>query len=339
MNKIATVRIGPLALIPELIQSFGKEPSSLFQKHGFDLSDFDNPDNMVSYLTASQLLQSCINTTRCHHFGLLLGTLATPSHLGPAGYFLANAPTVGTALETLSEMLSLHDQGGLINLSVENNEARMEYIIILNNISAADQIYDLSMVMSCKIMRMLCGSSWNAREVRFMHSKPESTQPYKVFFKAPIHFNAPQNAIVFEKHWLNAPIPGADPLLHKHLLKEASRQKAKESDSIITALQKALYQVISAQHITSAQVAKQMGLHERTLHRRLFEHQTSFKKELDKLRYAISQQRLSTRKEPLIELAIALGYNQTSSFCRAFKTWSGMTPKQWRKSHAVKSNN
>ena len=70
-------------------------------------------------------------------------------------------------------------------------------------------------------------------------------------------------------------------------------------------------------------------MHERTLNRRLREEGMSFRHELDAIRYAMAQQYLGKSSMPLVRIATALNYADTSAFSRAFKRWAGMTA-QWR---------
>ena len=78
-------------------------------------------------------------------------------------------------------------------------------------------------------------------------------------------------------------------------------------------------------------IAKQLGIHERTLHRQLKLLGTSFRHELDQTRYALSQQLLTDTNEPLVDIALALGYSNVSAFSRAYKQWSGIAPGKWRR--------
>lgn len=78
-------------------------------------------------------------------------------------------------------------------------------------------------------------------------------------------------------------------------------------------------------------MANQLGIHERTLHRHLNHHGTTFRRELKLARYALSKQLLAETNEPMINIAISLGYSHSAAFSRAFTQWSGQSPSKWRK--------
>ena len=77
-------------------------------------------------------------------------------------------------------------------------------------------------------------------------------------------------------------------------------------------------------------IARQLHIHERTLNRRLQEEGTSFRHELDFVRYEMARQFLAESAIPIAKIATALNYADVSAFNRAFKRWTGMTPSQWR---------
>jgi len=77
-------------------------------------------------------------------------------------------------------------------------------------------------------------------------------------------------------------------------------------------------------------VAQELGVSERTLQRRLTEEGTSFQSLLSAVRRARAHQLLADPALDLTEVALLLGYEDQSSFFRAFKIWEGVTPATWR---------
>lgn len=331
MHDQAIVRVGPLTNIPFILQLLGYEPEPILATSGFRLAQFENPDNRISFLAASKLLARCVEVTKCDHFGLLLGQHANPSHLGIAGFLLSSAPNVRSALGSLIKYLDLHDTGGMVTLTTTGNTTLFGYVINEPHVEAAEQICDLSMVIACKIMRTLCGEQWNPEEVLLSHRKPGNLTPYNIFFRAPIRFNSEDSALVLNKEWLKHKISSADPLLQHHLQLEADNLHKKQPRDFIHILQQQLRYALLNQQLSAADIAGQLGIHERTLHRRLKIHGTSFSYELEQIRFTISQQLLTETNESLTNIALALGYSNVSAFSRAFRQWSGKSPANWRK--------
>ncbi len=324
------LRVGPLMNIAEVLIELGVEPEPIFVSAGFKLEQFANPDTEISYAAGSRLLERCVAATGCQHFGLLLGERACPSLLGVAGFMLSSACDVGTALRELVQHLDLHDRGGVSTLLIRGDETLFGYAIHQSGVAATNQIYDLSITMACTIMRSLVGESWTPTEVLLPRRAPLQQEPYKLFFRAPLHFNADQSSIVFPSHWLDCRIPSADALLHSHLDKEASELHAIRDGTIVDELRGSLRKSLLSQECTISSVARQLSIHERTLHRRLREQGTSFRSELEDIRQEMAQQLLAESTMSIAKIASALNYSDASAFSRAFNRWSGMTPGRWR---------
>ncbi|REK71315.1 AraC family transcriptional regulator [Paenibacillus paeoniae] len=80
-------------------------------------------------------------------------------------------------------------------------------------------------------------------------------------------------------------------------------------------------------------VAKELGVSDRTLQRRLSDEHTSFKHLLAEARHEQARQYLSDPSLDIKEVAFLLGYEDQNSFYRAFRYWEGDTPSHWRTEH------
>jgi len=332
-----SVRVGPLVGIVTVMRELGVDPENVFEQFGFTTVQFEDPDFEISYVTASRLLACCAKATQCPHFGLLVGKHARPSSLGVPGFLLLNAPDVGTALSALVQNLDLHDQGGVPVVDIQGSSTFLGYVIHQARVEATDTIYDISIAIGCCIMRSLCGASWNPAEVLFSRRPPADLRPYRQFYRAPLQFDMDRNAIVFPSHWMNHRIPGADTLLHRHLEREADQLHKLRQANITSDTRRLLRTSMMTGNCTISDIAAQLCMHERTLHRRLREEGTSFQLELDAVRYDVARQLLAGSAMPIARIAETLNYSGVSAFNRAFKRWAGFTPAYWRTRNASSS--
>jgi AraC-like DNA-binding protein len=74
-------------------------------------------------------------------------------------------------------------------------------------------------------------------------------------------------------------------------------------------------------------VATRIGLSRRTLQRRLGDEDTTFEKVLDALRHQLAQHYLDGKKVSVNETAYLVGFSDPAAFSRAFKRWTGTTPR------------
>ncbi|HEX4940254.1 MAG TPA: helix-turn-helix domain-containing protein, partial [Candidatus Kapabacteria bacterium] len=71
----------------------------------------------------------------------------------------------------------------------------------------------------------------------------------------------------------------------------------------------------------------------RTLQRRLKEENITFQSLFDSSRYRLACELLAQTGNPVEDIAAMLGYSEPTNFYRAFKTWSGLTPNEYRRQY------
>lgn len=83
--------------------------------------------------------------------------------------------------------------------------------------------------------------------------------------------------------------------------------------------------------ITDSLIAQKMNMSERSLQRRLNEHDTTFRILLDTVREMVAKQYIKNPATRMNEIAFLLGFSEQSAFSRVFKKWIGTSPVKYRK--------
>jgi AraC-like DNA-binding protein len=99
--------------------------------------------------------------------------------------------------------------------------------------------------------------------------------------------------------------------------------------------------ILSARYLcgdaTLQNIAADLGIHPKALNRRLLREHTTFRDLRSRARFQLATQFLTHTSLKVRDIAEALGYAETSTFTRAFRTWSGMSPNVWRKQFTQRS--
>lgn len=330
----AFVRAGPMLNLPALLRSFGVKTGPVFAGTGIEVGDFNDPDTRLPYLGCTRLLARCAEATGCGHFGLLLGQTAEPTYLGMPGYLAHSAPTVEQALKALVDFLDLHDTGGSAYLDRGAEYSSFGYRIVLPEVTEAEQVYDLSAAMICKTMRLLCEPDWAPVSVNLARREPRDRRPYRLFFRSPIFFDASVCELTFTNHCLVRVPPTSDTLLYRHILQEAEYLHELHRGESLQALPALLQRGLLTGRFSAPEIAGELGIHERTLHRRLSTEGTNFRHQLDAARRSLSERLLASTDRSVGEIAVRLGYADASGFIRAFERWHGVSPASWRRQNA-----
>jgi AraC-like DNA-binding protein len=320
-------RVGGFTAVPDLIRQLGQEPISLLTDVGLAPDCFDDPEQRIPYAAMGALFREAARRTGCAHFGLLCGRAWHLSDLGLVGQLARNSPTVGRALRALMVYQHLNSEGELAFLLQRDSVADLGYAIYYPAVEGAGQIYDTLMAGGCNFLRELCGVHWNPSEVFFSRAKPSDVSPYQHLFRAPLRFDAEFCALRFPAHWMDQPIPGADPALLRSAQKDAG--VAGRSDLLQQAYRASLVSLLHGKS-SGNDVARMLAMHRRTLNRRLRAQGATFQQVLDRVRFEVARQLLADTQVAIDDVAAALGYAGVSPFMRSFRRWSGTTPGRWR---------
>ena len=320
---------GPLA-IPEVLLRFGVDPGEVLASVGLDAGIFSDPENPVPCTSLGRLISACVARTRCRHFGLLVGERGGPSSLGLVGLLIHQAPDVGTALRQAALYLHLHDRAAVVVLSAQDGVGRIAYAIYAPGVESSEQIGEGAIAITCNVVRSLCGADWAPTEVLLAGRRPADVRPYRRFFRAPVRFDAEQNALVFPAAVLDQRLPHARPELQRLLLEEVRRLDRELALDFSTKVRRVLRAGLVVGQCSADRTAALFAMQRRTLSRRLRFEGTTFEALLAEIRYETARQLLTDTAMPMRQITDAVGYADVSVFTRAFRRWSGTTPTEWR---------
>ena len=85
--------------------------------------------------------------------------------------------------------------------------------------------------------------------------------------------------------------------------------------------------------VSIQETALQLNVSVRTLQRKMADEGLTYRGFLNELRHQSAVDRLSLEEIPVSDLAKALGYKDLANFTRAFRTRSGISPRQFRAQH------
>ncbi|HQU69337.1 MAG TPA: AraC family transcriptional regulator ligand-binding domain-containing protein [Albidovulum sp.] len=157
-------------------------------------------------------------------------------------------------------------------------------------------------------------------------------EAHRRYFDAPVRSDCPENALVLRPADLDLPFPGhntdllaiLDPLLTGALGEIEARSSLSDQVKIL------IKRRIASGKPGIGDVARELGMSERTLQRRITEGGASFRGLIDDARQELGRRMLSDEENSIDEIAFLLGFQDTSSFYRAFRAREGVTPAEWR---------
>ena len=333
-----SVRIGPLAAIPNVLEEFGRPVSTVLAEVGLDKAFFLNPDNVIPMTALGRLFGRCEAETGCAHFGLLVGQRTRLTAFGPMGYLVLSAPTLGDGLSALSKYMALHDRGGAVVARAERDVFRLGYTITASDVPHSQHIHAVTAAIGLGIMRELIGPRWLPSAVTLPFPRPRDLGPYRRLFGDTLTFDSDLTSFIFPSALLERPTLGADDVLYRIMLDRVQELAYLEPDELVERVRRFVRLTLAMPGGSLKAAVTELGEHERTLRRKLARAGTTFEALRNEARQGLATHLLRTTKSPVAEIAALVGYADASSFTRAFERWTGMAPTTFRASHAKRAN-
>lgn len=169
-------------------------------------------------------------------------------------------------------------------------------------------------------------------EVRFTHRGPGAAHEarYVDVFGAPVVFGAREDALVYLDGALQTPLTTSAPPVAASVDAELAALAAKQElpDPLQTRIRSAIESRL-ADGVGLADVARVLKMSTRTLQRTLAQRGTSWSREVDEARRARALAALAEGEDKTATIAAELGFSDASAFFRAFRRWTGTTPRHY----------
>jgi AraC-like DNA-binding protein len=323
------IRSACLTSYPEIARSLGLEPLRLLDACGIDRRCLDDPDIKLPAGALGRLLETSARAAKVEDLGLRLAETRTLSVLGPVGLLLREEPTVREALNSLTRYMRLHNEALYIRLEEHGDEAIISVEIRLDRPMPVRQGVELSVGVLYRILRSLLGTQWRPR-VCFAHDAPRRRDTHRRFFAGDISFGQDFNGIVCSADDLDRVVPASDPTLAHYARQHLEALLARPNATMADKVRELVWLQLASGRCTADQVAEQLGIDRRTLHRRLAAERLTFSTIVEAVRTEIVSRTLASRERPLAAVAEMLGFSGLSAFSRWFHGRFGTSPSAWR---------
>lgn len=248
----------------------------------------------------------------------------------------ANSATAGEALKNFCQYHQvcsdaphpgLEIQGGRLTIALTETDG-------IDNMDVLRHMCECLFVAIVRILGAVCSKKIHPTAVHFAWRSPGNTAFFESVFNAPVKFESRSTCLEFDTEALEAEIPFADEVLLASLEQYADSQLTaiRESGLWSGKVQEILRGSDLSSSVDVTMVASRLLVSPRTLQQRLRTEGTSYQNIVRDVKMARAKALLTGKATPLSEIALALGYSEQSAFNHAFKTWTGLSPNQYRRS-------
>ena len=310
----------------------GVEVELLLREAGLTHQQIDDPCARLAVksqirfleLAATTLKDECLGFHLAQNFDLRMGGLFY--------YVLASSDTLGEALQRGVRYSAIVNEGITLRLR-EGKGIRINFAYAgVARHSDRHQI-EFSMVTLVRICRQLTNRHVRPSRVSFTHRRKDDASELRTFFGGDVTFGAAVDELAFPTSIQQMMVVDADPYLNDLLIKyceQALTARSTKQSSVGLNVENVIALHLPHGKARVGEIARKLGVSQRTLARRLSSEGLTFANILQRLKSDLAKRHLADQTLSISEIAWLLGYQDVSAFTHAFKRWTGIAPRAVR---------
>ncbi|MBD3669273.1 MAG: AraC family transcriptional regulator [Gammaproteobacteria bacterium] len=330
-NTSASVR-----MVLKACEDKGVDTDELLSRAGISRATAEDPDGEVSFEEMRNFWRTAYELSRDPYLAMHAGMHVTTGTFQCYDYLILNAGSIQQAIENYVRYMALIntwigweivDEGSQIRLQMKANSGALppptpEYVFT---------------ILARWLRQILKDPDWSPVSVRFTCPPPGDPTPLIEFFGCLVRFESAVAEFILDDETWHKTVPTADENLLRILDQHAQSLLEKRilPDDFVGKVRQEIIKALHGNEATRECIAERLCMSSKTLQRRLDEHSIVFSELVDEVRGDLAKTHLARDDMPLAEIGYLLGFSEQSSFTRAFKRWTGKTPREYRKSVGV----
>lgn len=327
------VRSGAFSGFEKLLSRYGGNPVALIHEAGFTLAQFRHPNSYIAYDKVAYLLERCAQVSNNPLFGLELSQVDNLTVLGDLPITVAQEPTVGDALTSLNRHLYLVASGVRIETENVGNEARIGLQFDFTSSLGMDQLIQVSVANTANILYRMTTIERSDIALHLCQPEPARSQRHQEFIYSDINFSASFNGLVTPAKTFAQETRIDEAAMQQHFEAQLMYLAQRYPGNLENQTREVIGQLLPTGDCSIGRVAANLNLHPRVLQIKLQAMGTTYGSLLRETRQSIAQQHLKYDLMSITELALNLGFADVSVFSRQFKSWTGLSPRDWKHRH------
>jgi AraC-like DNA-binding protein len=318
------------------LESAGVPVAPLLKRVGLTPELIADPEQRLSVQSQIRLLDEAAIALKDDCLGFTLARDHDPREIGLLYYVMASSQTLGDGLRRVARYSRITNESLVVGYREGNR------LIINLSYSGVPRHSDRHQVEFCmfgvlRICRLLTGQNIVPQHFSIAHHRSGGTSEMARFVGIKVEFGADTDELALKLDARDLPLIHSDPYLNDLLLKyceAALADRRGDKSHLRTRVENAISSVLPHGRVLVEDVARSLGMSERTLARKLSDERLNFTEILQQLRRDLAVRYLDDPKLHVSKIAWLLGFSQVSAFTHAYKRWTGKTPREMRAASA-----
>ena len=325
----ALTRSASLTDYEVVARSLGLDPFRMLRMAKLPSNALEDPNMMINASSVGWLLEESARLSGEEAFGLLLAERRGLANFGMLALVMRDEPTLRAALQSCIRYMRLHNAGVQLRIEDAGDVMLLHVGMNMQRRGVWRQAIEMSTGILLRTLQMLSCNAFRPASISFTHEQPASFKVHRRVLGTPIDFSQECNAIVCRSSDLDMPIPAADPVLMLEVKRWLDMQLTNLRDELAQQVREIIRMLLPSGLCSLDRVAQHLGMHRRTLNRRLAAEGEGFRTIFNGVRAELAQEYLANSKRKLYEVAELLGFSSPGAFSHWFRDQFGKTPSEW----------
>ncbi|ODS00286.1 hypothetical protein AUC68_01170 [Methyloceanibacter methanicus] len=264
-------------------------------------------------------------------FGIALGSAMRPEDFGPFVKYMLAAGDVRSLLARSIRAIAYHQSGTAFSIKMSDDLVWWGYRVIEPIGIGRRHHTDHILKPMLNGLRRYLGASWVPSRIEVEYARPRRWRDLETAFGAPVFFNMPSNAVVFEASLLGRaairPIQVSQVVTLSDLRQLVDERPPRNQ---VEAVREVIRLRLLDSDVALDGAARVLGVGPRTLQRQLAQENHTYRDLVEQTRMERARALLRESAEPVTAIALSLGYSEIASFSRAFQRCTGFAPSRYR---------
>jgi len=321
----------------EAVELVGFSRQAFLDASGFDAERLDVQDARLELEEFDALVEVALDLTGEPSLGLRMGSETYSITYGVAATVVAHATTLRDAVDALLRYQRLLSDHAGMELKDDGRRATLAYQVDVGPSRCRKFRAEVWVAGSDRLVRYF-SSGKTPLAACFEYEAPPDLGEYERLFEGRARFGREFTGVVFDRELLSVVQLNHDSDFHATLAAQAERRVARLVSGTSFAERVRVHIVEGHRgRRDMASTARALGTSVRSLRRRLAEEGETYGAVVERALAALAKRLLSDETRSLEEIAYELEFSTSSSFHRAFKRWTGLTPSEFRKERSWES--
>jgi AraC-like DNA-binding protein len=314
----------------DVIADYGVDGELLLRRHQLHPQFVRLPNAQVRYDRLVSLLDDTTHVTNCPHFGLLLGS-KIPVESIDLVLLSSHSDNFGEALVSIEKYQRIFGRGFTLEVDRVGDKASLKYFH--DNCMGGDlrSLSELAATAMLSIVKFFLGDRLEVESINMDIQEPADVTCYHELPGRKIIFGSECVSVNFPASLLSLPLRG-NKRMRDIMLQYVENQLVSNQHGLVGQVSNLINVLLPSGRCCIENVADVLGIHRRTLQKKLNAQGVTFKDILRDKREEKAVYLLTKTELGLQDIAASLGYSETANFLHAFKRWLGQSPTAWRKS-------